>query len=428
VKDMNYLSSLKDIANDTQIYIVGGTIRDYLLNREIKDIDLLVMSDLERIVNKFSQLIKRKKIVLDKKRNIYRIVTEDNKFIDFTNPVGQDLYQDLGCRDFTINSMALALDNLSYKNDNIFIKKENIIDPFKGVKDLENKRIRMVSSNFIDEDPIRILRAFRFSNNLNFEIAEDTYQLIAENKKILSNISGERIKDEIFKMFSKYLKPEKFKLLLKSNLVKVIFSIDFKNNIDVHNKLLKQISFVKKEEYLSKIEMDNYIFNLILFFMRPVYHGFISIEVLKKYLLSYTFNKKAVNVIGDYLYSLNYLLKNYNILTNNDILIYEELFFKETEVETLKYLLLSFFYTEHESQQQEIILETLDKLKIIKERLSYQFIDGNDVKNIMNIKEGELIGDILAELKKKQALGFFDNRKDVIKYLQKYAKRYNNDQ
>ncbi len=415
---MKSLSLLKNITKDNEVYVVGGAIRDFLLNKEIKDIDLLVMSELENVLDKFITITGYKKIILDKERKIYRVVTEDNKFIDFTNPVGQDLLQDLGCRDFTINSMAVCFKDITVSQDSIEFKKEDIIDPYSGFKDLDNKIIRMVNKNFIQNDPLRILRVFRFSNNLNFQIEEKTRAKVLSETYLIMNIKKERIKEELYHLFSKPLNPHYFKGFLSSGLVNYLFNVKTYQNENNLQLFIKYLNILSKKKYLEKIELENYLINLILFFILPVLKDEISIETLKYDLIDYTFNKKKVNIISDYLFSINNILKDYKSLLNDDILIYEELFFKRTDVNTLKYFLLNLIKTEvGVVAKREAVVQILNKLEKMRERASCQYINGNEIKEVLNLKEGRLIGKILKNIKRKQALGLLNSKKEVINFL-----------
>ena len=414
---MKYLSLLKDITGDNKIYIVGGAVRDYLLNKEIKDIDLIVMSDFENIIDRFTNETDRKLIVLDKKRSIYRIVTDDNKFIDFTTPVGQDLYQDLGCRDFTINSMALDLRDVSYKNEKIFMDSKDIIDPFEGRSDLENKIIRLVSEDSIKEDPLRILRAFRFSNNLDFLIEEKTYEIIKENINITLKPANERIKEELYQLYSNYLKPARIKLLLESNILKVLFGVDLKKDRKIRKKLLKQLHFVKKNRYLENIKIESYLFNLILFFMFLILKNKVTLKQLEDRLINYTFNKQGIDLVIDHLHFIKNLLRDYKSYLNNDILLYEELFSKSIDIKVSKYLLLSFFHVKKDNKEKELVFKVLNKVAEMQKRTAEKLISGNDIKKVLNIEEGKLVGEILEDIKEKQALGVFNKREEILNYI-----------
>lgn len=206
---MEYLAELKKIKTEQDVYIVGGFIRDYLLDKENKDIDLIVMSGLNRYVKDFFESCGKKKLLLDDKRQIYRVVTKRNIFIDFSNPVGQDLLNDLGHRDFTINSMAIELDHIVLKDANYYLKKDKIIDLHGGFLDLQREKIRMVDQTFVRDDPLRILRAYRFSINLDFKIEKKTATIIDKNLYLLKSVKNERIKEELIKTFNDKINNER---------------------------------------------------------------------------------------------------------------------------------------------------------------------------------------------------------------------------
>ena len=165
---MNYLKILDNISETNQIYIVGGTIRDYLLEKSINDIDMIVFNSINDVVYKFADTINKKVIVLDKNRNIFRVVVDENIFLDFSSPVGQDLLEDLGYRDFTINSMAIKLSKIDFNNNQISIKKDDIIDPFNGIKDIEKQVVKVVKQSSIKNDPLRHKRLFGTDHEIEF--------------------------------------------------------------------------------------------------------------------------------------------------------------------------------------------------------------------------------------------------------------------
>jgi tRNA nucleotidyltransferase/poly(A) polymerase len=175
----------------TSIYLVGGTIRDQILGRSCVDYDF-TSEQAPGIARQWAQKIQKTLIPLDETpgHETYRVVLNPNLYFDFTALQGQTIEEDLAQRDFTINAMAISLPD--------FIEeKHNPIDPFNGQNDLSNKTIRVVSEQAFEEDPLRLLRAFRFASTLEFEIEPETFAQIKEHKSKLNQVARERITYEL---------------------------------------------------------------------------------------------------------------------------------------------------------------------------------------------------------------------------------------
>ena len=178
-------------------YLVGGSIRDILLGgRQISDLDIAVEGDGFEIAREVANrlTVKSSFVALDKDRRTGRIVVSEptNMTVDISSFKGPDITQDLYHRDFTINSIAVHLwDIISGR------VSEAIIDPLGGREDLKRKIIRMSSSNSFTEDPLRMLRAFRFSSQLGFDICPEARLGIEKSATLIQNVSGERIRDEL---------------------------------------------------------------------------------------------------------------------------------------------------------------------------------------------------------------------------------------
>ena len=170
-------------------YLVGGYIRDIIMKRVTKevDVDIVVPCNAIEIGKKISDNIKSKFIILDKKREVVRIIL-NNIYIDIANQVSSSIEGDLCSRDFSINSIAFLLD------------KKCLVDPLNGLKDLEISLLRTHSENNLLNDPLRILRCFRFVSELNFKVDLNLITLIKKNKGKLYLVAKERINYEIQKI------------------------------------------------------------------------------------------------------------------------------------------------------------------------------------------------------------------------------------
>ena len=175
------------------IYLVGGCVRDVILKREAQDI-YLVCANARQLAYALAKEKNAVCVVMDKKPDVpcFRLLkrkTPDN-FIDITEIRGDTIESDLHQRDFTINAMAIPLSTET-------MDTTQVIDVVSGRSDLSKKTIRMVSKKSFIDDPLRMLRAFRFSAQLNFEIEHKTIKHIQKNADRMKSVSAERILFEL---------------------------------------------------------------------------------------------------------------------------------------------------------------------------------------------------------------------------------------
>ena len=168
-----------------QAYLIGGAVRDLILGVEPVDYDIAVPSPPDKFARIIAQRLNGKIVKLGKDRfSLYRVVS-DTLSVDITAVKHDDIDLDLRARDFTVNAIAYDLTT------------NNVIDITGGLKDLHNKRIKMVSSDAFTEDPVRLIRAYRLAVALNFEIDSLTLQAIARQAATIKGSPGERIWAEL---------------------------------------------------------------------------------------------------------------------------------------------------------------------------------------------------------------------------------------
>ncbi len=183
------------------IYLVGGAVRDALLDRKSYDLDFSTQGDAMSIARKLADDLGAAYFPLDSKRKVARVILKPKEELliagdhprraDFSNYQGADLISDLKGRDFTINAMAVDIHHL-----------QTLVDPLGGAADLESKRLRVCSVSSFINDPVRILRAVRFSVDLQLNISPETLPLIHEAIPHLYETSPERLRDELFRIFN----------------------------------------------------------------------------------------------------------------------------------------------------------------------------------------------------------------------------------
>jgi putative nucleotidyltransferase with HDIG domain len=211
-------------------YVIGGFVRDLILDRDFKkDIDIVAVGSGIDLALKVSELLPNKpKVQVFKTYGTAMLRFEDTE-IEFVgarkesyhfesrNPVVENgtLEDDQNRRDFTINALALSLNKENFGE---------LSDPFNGLVDMKNKIIKTPLDPDItfSDDPLRMLRAIRFANQLGFQIEENSLQSIIKNKDRIKIISGERIVDELNKILSTDKPSIGFLLLYKTGLLDII--------------------------------------------------------------------------------------------------------------------------------------------------------------------------------------------------------------
>jgi len=181
-------------------YLTGGFLRDCFLKRETADIDIALEADALEVAPEIAESFSGKTVILDDKNGIARIILPDKKHhIDLAS-APEGLNCDLKRRDFTINAIAVSLTEFNQAlKENIAV---SIIDPFGGADDLGKKLIKAVDNNVFNNDPLRLLRAVRLSAELGFTIAPQTEALIKKWAHLLSEVAGERLREELIKILA----------------------------------------------------------------------------------------------------------------------------------------------------------------------------------------------------------------------------------
>jgi poly(A) polymerase len=178
------------IPREKNLYFVGGTVRDLLLNRPPRDYDIVTTGDPIAAATRIAALSGGRFIRLGKPgMHLYRVLSGKIE-CDVTAAREESLLPDLMARDFTINAMAVSAAG------------GEIIDPADGRRDLEKKNIRMVSVENLRADPLRFLRAWRLAAELGFSISAATRAAIQTDGHLIVRSAGERIRDELIKFFT----------------------------------------------------------------------------------------------------------------------------------------------------------------------------------------------------------------------------------
>ena len=244
----NYILFVLERLKDYEAYVVGGSVRDYLLKREINDYDITTSASTDKIQHIFNDHhmllngIKHGTVTIIKDHHNIEITTYriDGNYINHRQPTSvtftTSLKEDLSRRDFTINALC-------------YNPNTGIIDMFDGIKDLNKHIIRCIGNpnKRFDEDALRILRALRFASELNFSIEENTSIAIHKNKELLKYLSKERITNEL-------------KTILTINNPNILNEytdiLNYLFNINIDKKILTTLQ--KSKDFITTLSILSY--------------------------------------------------------------------------------------------------------------------------------------------------------------------------
>ena len=455
------------------IFLVGGFVRDMLINRVSYDIDLVVSGNSEIFSRALSRRLGANYFLLDKDTQAYRIVYDQSKKarwnIDICKMQGGGINSDLKRRDFTINAMAVDVNKLTSLQVDKSIS-ENLVDLFNGTGDLKKKTIKLVSAKCLDEDPLRMLRAFRLSATLGFKIEHKTAKEIAKRVSKIKKISRERVRDELFKMLeckeshrfleelcriklleaivpeTKFLDREKG--LLKHSILTVKFLeylLDRKNLAKVWSDSLAKDTIFEISKSTAQISDTALLKFLCLFHdigkpftkkkkgnkLTFICHDSVGAEILEKIAIGLRLSNKQTKMLkaltkshmrAHYLVNLKTITKRAEVRFTRDIgeetpllLLFTVADFLSTSKELKK---LSF--KQNRSATKKIISSYF---KFKKAKKFTRFINGHDLINKFKMKQGPKIGKVLDELELAQREGKIETRKEGLMFAEKLAKK-----
>jgi poly(A) polymerase len=259
-KIFNEISAVADRLQ-METYVIGGYVRDLHLNRPSKDIDIVTIGSGIELANEVAKSLNPKPKVSIFKNFGTAMLKYNDLEIEFVGarkesyqrdsrkPIVENgtLEDDQNRRDFSINALAISLNQATFGK---------LIDPFNGLEDLRNKTIRTPLDPILtfSDDPLRIMRAIRFSAQLGFEIEANTLQAISKIKDRIKIVSEERIIDELNKIVMSPVPSKGFKLLDETGLLKLIFpELQNMKGVERVNGIRHKDNFYHTLEVLDRI-------------------------------------------------------------------------------------------------------------------------------------------------------------------------------
>ena len=365
------------------LYLVGGYLRDTLLGRESFDRDFAVAGNYRGFLVRVSKKTGGKLVKIG--NDLDRIVLGDASTLDFTRLTGS-IDADLTRRDFSINSIAWS-------------PASGIIDRHGGITDLRIRKVRTVRQNNLSDDPVRLIRAFRFASELSLGIDPETRRAIRELAGHIVHGKSERITLEFFKILNLDAAAKAVSDMLNDGVLKHLI---FLSNSDLRHKLrvlsrLDRIFNVLPLKYFSSLEN--------IYSQGLLRRGLIRLEVLLK------------GVSG-----LNRFALSRKILKSIRKIEEGELLFSDGCV-TLETLFDVFMQVGEEASHDLLIIagrpDLLSQYERYRRIMKNGLLSTKDVIAESGISQGEMLGMFIEHLKKAQFEGSIKGRREAISLLKK---------
>jgi poly(A) polymerase len=461
-------------------YLVGGFVRNYYLDKSTADVDIAVKGKSLDILRKIAAEADGKYVLLDEVNKVVRIVFTDDAScnqIDITL-FGDTIESDLARRDFSVNAMAVRLEDFIHNST-------NPVDPFSGMSDLRKKKIRAVNDCIFINDPARLLRAVRLAAELKFSIAPGTVKLIKANSGLVRAVAGERIRDELVKIVNLEGAAEHLQYLDRLGLLcQMIPEIRKMKRVkqprehywDVYRHSLQTVQAVESLLYQGKVlfldrKIRVPVFNTVAvkehfseeisssstrstllkigalfhdiakpqtkkkektgrirFIGHPQQGADISADILKRL----RFSNKEINIVEKLVYYHLRPVQLSNTGLPTERAIYR--FFKKAGNDAHDILLLALAdylaakgpdidaadWKNHKILIEYILMEHKTQIKIANPE---KLIDGHDIMTVFDLTPGPLIGKLLDSVHEFQAMGKVVTQEDAISFLKKKLKK-----
>lgn len=470
IQDRNLLIKILRFSKNKKIklYLVGGILRDVLLNRDKEnlDFDFCLKKGAIGFGRKLARELASGFVVLDREHGACRLVKRVKKnfyTLDFSDFRGKNIEEDLLHRDFTINAMAIELEKIFYAES----PYDLFIDPFGAKHDLKTKTVRAVNKKAFDEDPLRILRAFSLSAIFGFKIDKETLELIKLKTNKLSKISYERIRDELFKILDRPNASDYLVAMDKLKILKIIIpEIEIMrgveqgpyHHLDVWEHTLETIRQLEHliQELKNNKEVQGYLNEIIsgerkhvtLLKLGALFH-----DIGKPRALRYENGKtmfhghervgleiaenivKRLRLSNDEFDSLSKMILWHlrpGYLADSEEITPRAKFryFRDTAKEAVSILLISIAdqratkgpLTSKESRihHEKVALGLIrEYFRKKKEKKLLRLVTGHDLINKFNLEPSPLFGRLLSDIEELQAIGKIKTKKEAFQEVKK---------
>ena len=450
---------------DNEIYLVGGTVRDLLMGKESFDRDIIVCDEDARDFSlKFQKIFDAAFVPLDEVNRIYRLVLPDKiNYIDITNPIEGSLEKDLMRRDLTINAVAVN------------IRSGEVVDLCGGVTDIKNHTINLISEQNFEDDPLRLLRVYRFQSVLGFDLTAETIQAVCKYADLIKKPAVERVVHELILLFGGKYADKALLNMNKTWLLEEIFPIVkelkqvppnshhhldlfhhsvetvrqiqliYENSSDEVKEHLEQIDFGGASR-LAHLKLAGFLHDIGKFSTwtieedtgrhRFIKHDDVGAKMAVPMLKKMSFSNKQIEYISS-------MIKNH--IYPSQVMCAPEVDFETTNGEKV---MMRYIRKMDENVIDNIILAQADRLSARGEAITDEIVeknigglnklldfylkvrdtlaplpillDGNEVMQILNIKPSKKLGAIMNSLHEAQLSGDITTKEQAVDFIRQF--------
>ena len=429
------LNSLSGIFKKYDCYLVGGYLRNYFISGGISsDRDIVVSKNALLLASDIQKKLGGTLIELDNENEIYRVVLNDKiNYFDISRMLNDDILHDAKRRDFTINAIFYDLN------------KKEIFDPYSGKSDIENKIIKTPDLNNFIDDPLRMLRLYRFISNTGFMVDNDLKEFCKNNFDLIRNCAKERIQTEILHIFEGEYVSDTLLTMYDDGVLEKVFpfiseikkipknshhhldlvhhSIETVKNIRINKPLLKIAAFyhdIGKPSTWTIEENGRHRF---------IGHDNVGGELVKSELKKLNFSTKAINYISK---MVKYHIYPATLANIEDSKKAFARFIRRIEDDVPDLIELSRAdrlsaqgpditpeITQNALNHLENLLAFYNKVKN-EIKTPKSLLNGKEIMEFLNLTPSKKIGEIIETLIEQQIMGNIKTKEEAFEFIKNF--------